>query len=118
MPSLDELLDVKLETAVRKVLEERLRPIEEQLARLTPATQKPPDDEEEISLAAAKRLSGYSVDTLRRWIRVGKLAAKKGAKEWRVRRGDLKRATGRSSGHLSVVDIRSKAEKILAGGRK
>jgi excisionase family DNA binding protein len=73
--------------------------------------------EEEISLKEASRLSGYSVDTLRRWIENGKLAAHKGAKEWRVKRGDLTAACGKPGTALSALDIQEEARKIRAGGR-
>jgi excisionase family DNA binding protein len=82
-----------------------------------PPVELPRDPNEEIPLSEASRLSGYSVDTLRRWIREKELPARKGAKEWRVRRADLAAAIGASSGPASVVDIREDVRKIRAGGR-
>lgn len=115
--SLDELLTERLEEVVRRVVAEMIGPIHEQLARLTPGPVKPQTDEDELSLRQIKEQYGYSPDTVRGWIDDDKLPAKKGAKEWRVRRGDLKVKIGMSSKGASVVDIRSKAAKMLAGGR-
>ncbi len=82
-----------------------------------PPIELPLDPNEEISLSEASRLSGYSVETLRRWIKENTLPARKGAKEWRVRRGDLNATVGKPSGPASLVDIREEVRKIRAGGR-
>jgi len=118
---------MSLDAAIREALIEALRSPEGQAAiraavadaipEPAPVTEIPHNDEEEISLAECKRLSGYSVETIRRWIREGSLPARKGAKEWRVRRGDLKAKQGSPSPAFSVVDIRREVEKIRAGGR-
>jgi hypothetical protein len=117
---------MSLDAAIREALIEALRSPEGRAAIRAAVVEAIPepvqtvperDPDEEISLAEAKRISGYSVETLRRWIDGGKLAAKKGPKEWRVRRGDLDRATGSSSGPASVVDIREEVRQIRAGGR-
>jgi hypothetical protein len=120
-------LTLSLDAAIREALLDALKSPEGQAAIRTAVAEAIPDppaapvplhdDAEEISLAECKRLSGYSVDTLRRWIKDGSLPARKGAKEWRVRRGDLKAKQGSPGTAFSVVDIRDEVRKIRAGGR-
>lgn len=113
--SIDDVLGEKIETVVRRVLEEQLQPLFEMVARLAPGPTKPQSDDDELSLKQIKSQYGYAPDTVRGWIKDNEIAAKKGPKEWRVRRGDLKVKIGKSSGPASVVDIRAKVEKMLAG---
>lgn len=123
MPPPAASLDLALRAAIVAALEspEGQAAIRAAVAEAVPAPalpiELPRDENEEIPLSAACREKGYSVETLRRWIREGKLHARKGAKEWRVRRGDLNAALGKPSGPASVVDIREEVAKIRAGGR-
>ena len=114
-------IEETLRSVVREEVEAVVRPLREQLARLTlnaPAV----SDLDELGLSAAAEVSGYAVPTLRRAIRSSELAAVKGLKEWRVRRGDLRAWMHRNhdAGTLRPLDISAKAEKMLArvGGRR
>jgi hypothetical protein len=118
---LDVSCEEQLRNTVREELEAALRPIREQLARVSltaPAT----SDEDELSLGDAAVVSGYSPITLRKAIRAKALAGVKGLKEWRVRRGDLKAWMHRrpNAGALRPVDISAEVDKMLAsvGGRR
>jgi hypothetical protein len=77
-----------LRNLIREKLVEGLRPIREQLDRLNVAAPAV-SDEDELSLGAAGVVSSYAPATLREAIHAG-LAALKGRKEWRVKRGELK----------------------------
>jgi excisionase family DNA binding protein len=101
--------DDALEAALERVLERRLRPIEEALRRIQTAA---PDDL--LSAEQASEATGYSVRTLRRRAKDGKLPGFKppGSSEWRFRRGELLRALA----GVARVDVDAEARKI-AGGR-
>jgi len=110
-----------LRAAVRDEIEAAVRPLREQLARLSQSAPAVSDDDE-LALTDAAVVSGYSVITLRKAIRAKELTAVRGLKEWRVRRGDL-RAWMNSKPNVSAlrpVDISAKAAKMLAsiGGRR
>jgi Helix-turn-helix domain len=115
--SLDDVIATRLEDVVRRVLEEQLQPLREQIALLATTPASGQNDEDELSLRQISEQYGYAPNTVRRWIRDGEIAAKKGPKEWRIRRADLRIKIGTSSGPASVVDIRSKVEKMLSTGR-
>lgn len=108
-------LSDEIRAAVRAELDAERAWLEERLAKL--AGRNDTDPEEALPLVECARLSGYSVDTLRRAIRKGKLSAQKGEKEWRVKRGDLDAWKGKPKGPPSVVDERAEALKMLSGGR-
>ena len=102
-------MDALMEAAMDRVLERRLRPIEEALRRLQTAT---PDDL--LSIEQAGAVTGYSPRTLRLRAKLGTLPGFKppGSNEWRFRRSELLRAL---SGE-TAVDIDKEARKIAHGG--
>lgn len=110
---------MNFEEVLRKIvldaLDERLRPFEERLSRLqfnAPATGDPGDL---LALPDCAKESGYAPNTLRKAIRAGKLAAVKGPKEWRVKRGDLLAWVAKRPAYaLSSLDVASKADRLLA----
>lgn len=102
-------LDAVLEAALDRVLEKRLRPIEDALRRIQAAA---PDDL--LSAEQASDATGYSVRTLRRRAKAGALPGFKppGSSEWRFRRVELLRALAGDA----RVDLESEARKIAGGG--
>lgn len=115
---------MSVEEALRKVvleaLEERLRPLEAELARLRTLQSSAPtsvDDDpgDLLSLAECEEVGGYKPNTVRKAIRQKKLAAVKGKKEWRVKRGDLLAWIAKRPVHtLSSTDVAAKADRLLA----
>ena len=107
----------EIRQAVREALRDELpRALREGLG-IGSAAAANNDGEEALDLEECSRLSGYAVGTLRKAIKKGKLAAKKGAKEWRVRRADLLAWEGRPQKMPSVVDLRAKAAKMIGAGQ-
>lgn len=98
-------IEEAMAAALEQVLDRKLRPIEEQLRRLS-AT----DDLLDVEGAAA--LTGYSQRTVRARAKRGTLPGFKpqGSSEWRFRRSALMAAMG------AGVDLEAKARKI-AGQR-
>lgn len=101
-------IEEAMAAALEKVLDRRLRPIEEQLRRLAPT-----DDLLDVSSAAA--LTGYSERTVRTRAKLGTLPGfkPKGSSEWRFRRSELLAALGPGA---AAVDLETEARKI-AGRR-
>lgn len=97
-----------IEATLRKVLEERLRPLEERLRALQPA-----NDVLDVDGAAA--LLGFSPRTVRLRAKKGGIPCFKppGSREWRFNRGELD-AWMRGRG----VDTEREARKIAANLRR
>ena len=109
MSSAGASLDSVLEAALDRVLEKRLRPIEDALRRLGSTT---PDDL--LSVEQAAEVTGYKARTLRSKAKAGTLPGfkPKGSSEWRFRRSELLRALAGDA----VVDLEAEARKIAGRG--
>jgi hypothetical protein len=124
IPERSEAAEVSIEdtirAAVREEVERALQPLAAEIARLraVPAIAAAPavSEDDYLALDICEQICGYAVSTLRKAIAAGELPAKKGKKEWRVRRGDLKAWIQKRSG--DGLDIETKAERILAGTRR
>jgi hypothetical protein len=76
---------------------------------------------DELDIRAAARLTGRSTETVRRWVWAGRLRAQKRGKRLFVLRGDVEAMAGsHGTKHLSLIEWRATANKILrrsAAGR-
>lgn len=93
-----------LEAALRRVLDERLRPLEEAVRRLKP-------EEEVLSVEGAAALLGWSERTVRIKAKAGLLPGFKppGSREWRFNRTALLEQMGAAS-----LDVEQESRKIVA----
>lgn len=99
-------LEEHIEATLRRVLDEKLRPLEDAVRRLRAA-----NDDELLTVEAAAELTGYKVRTLRARAKAGTVPAFKppGSSEWRFRRAELLAWSARAP-----LDTETEARKIAA----
>lgn len=102
----------ELRSLIREELRAALR------GQATQAPSPPPPRRLYMSLSEAERESGYSSDTLRRWIREGRLRAERAGRRghYRIRPEDLQAAL-RPAAAEAPVDPDAIARAILTGRR-
>lgn len=98
---------MNIEETIGRLLDDRLRPIVEQLRRLN-------GSDDILTVEQTAELTGYSARTVRAHAKKGKLPGFKpsGSSEWRFRRSAVMAAMSPS---LSRVDTETEARKIVAG---
>ncbi|MFL5303056.1 MAG: excisionase family DNA-binding protein [Anaeromyxobacteraceae bacterium] len=77
-------VEIPTVTEIRAIVREAVEPLRDEIARLRAVL-----DDDTVSLAEAARKLGSTTRTLQRRIKRGELAAVKGGRGFRVRRGDL-----------------------------
>lgn len=102
-------LDAVLEAALERVLDRRLRPLEEAIRQLQPT-------EEVLSVEGAAALLGWRPRTVRLKAKAGGLPAFKppGSSGWRFRRGELLAWMQKAA----AVDTEEESRKIVASLRR
>lgn len=106
--SIEEAIEARVRTAIR----EETRALREALERLAP-----PDDSEYLTAAQVAKLTKFDEDTVRRWMRTGKLPSRRVGSRKRVRRSDLERFLAKDPGgdERTPDEI---ADELLARGRR
>lgn len=108
--TIEETIAAAVEAKVRPLLEE-MRAL---LASVTPAAAA----DGYLSVEKAAELAEVHGDTIRNWVKAGKLPEHRAGRELRVRRDELHRFLGASTQANTRPTVEEEAAGILAGQRK
>lgn len=105
----------EIDGALRGLLSEVLRPIEERLKRIESSLEgRIEGGEPFLTITEVAVLAKVDPGTVRRWIREGKLASFKAGRALRIRRADLEQFMSRAVPDADgVIDFKARAAELL-----
>lgn len=105
-------LEEVIATAVRAAVREETRPLREALERLTPPTG------DYLTPIEAGKVAGVHPETIRQWVRDGRLPKHKAGREYRIRRDELDAFLAGPDGPAGPDDDDAAAAAMLAKLRR
>lgn len=106
-----------IEETIAAAVEAKLRPVMDEL-RAIRSEMRPTAEDGYLSIEKAAALAEVHADTLRGWIKDGRLPEHRAGRELRVRRSELHRFMERGGSKATQVSPEETAAVILSLGRK